>query len=306
MRPVIFDTDIGSDVDDILALALLVNSPELNLIGVTTVYGDTGRRAQITKAALDAFKRPNTPVVPGEQKTLTERQIFWAGHEGYGIDGLEKIEVSTSIQAVNYLLENIAQHGNDLEILATGPLTNIAKAISQDRETFSRIKHLYLMGGAFWLDRPEHNIRCDPEAAQVVFESGVPITAIGLDLTLRVLLEDEDVREIGRADAAGPILEDQIRRYWIYKQIKGNHPHDPLAALAMVRPDLFVFESWDVVVTQEGRSEGLTRLAKPKAGNVRVGFDVLARTAEREIVHRIAGKSGSASSGASPYRRQLL
>jgi purine nucleosidase len=291
MRPVIFDTDIGSDVDDILALAFLVNCPELNLIGVTTVYGDTVRRARITKAALNALKRPDTPVMVGEQKTLTDHQIYWAGHEGYGIDGLEKIAVPTSINAVNYLLESIGLHGNSLEILATGPLTNIAKAILQDKETFSRVKHLYLMGGAFWLDRPEHNIRCDPEAAQIVFESGIPITAIGLDLTLRVLLEDDDVHKIGQAKAAGPILEDQIRRYWIYKQIKANHPHDPLAALAMVRPDLFVFESWDVVVTNEGRSEGLTRLAKPKTGNVRIGFDVLARTAEREIVHRIAGES---------------
>lgn len=141
------------------------------------------------------------------------------------------------------------------------------------------------------MERPEHNIRCDPEAAKVVFESGIPITAIGLDLTLRLLLEEDEVRVIGEAEAAGPMLEDQIRRYWVYKQIKGNHPHDPLAALAMVRPDLFVFQAWDVVVTNEGRSEGLTRLADPKTGNVRIGFDVLARTAEREIVRRIAGKA---------------
>jgi len=291
MRPVIFDTDIGSDVDDILALAVLVNSPELNLVGVTTVYGDTVRRAQIAKAACNALKRPDIPVIAGEQKTLTDRQIYWAGHEGYGITGLEKVEIPTSTVAVQYLLETISRYGDDLEILATGPLTNIAKAILQDRPTFSRVKHLYLMGGAFWMERPEHNIRCDPEAAKVVFESGIPITAIGLDLTLRLLLEEDEVRVIGEAEAAGPMLEDQIRRYWVYKQIKGNHPHDPLAALAMVRPDLFVFQAWDVVVTNEGRSEGLTRLADPKTGNVRIGFDVLARTAEREIVRRIAGKA---------------
>jgi purine nucleosidase len=292
MRPVIFDTDIGSDVDDILALAVLVNSPELKLVGVTTVYGDTVRRARITKAACQALKRSDVAVVVGEQGTLTDRQIYWAGHEGYGIAGLEKVDVPASTGAVSYLLENIAQYRGQLEILATGPLTNIAKAILQDRDTFSQIKHLYLMGGAFWMDRPEHNIRCDPEAAKVVFESGVPITAIGLDVTLRVLLEEDDVRAIGQADnPAGPMLEDQIRRYWEYKQIKGNHPHDPLAALAMVRPELFVFETWDVVVTSEGRSEGLTRLAKPKGGNVQVGFDVFGRTAQREIVQRISRSS---------------
>ena len=296
MRPVLLDTDIGSDVDDILALALLAHSPELDVIGVTTVYGDTIRRARIAQVTCNLLHRQDVAVVPGEQQTLTGRQIYWAGHEGYGILGLDAVEISGSRSAVQYILENAERHAGQLEILAIGPLTNIAKAISENSATFSRIKHLYLMGGAYWMDRAEHNIKCDPEAAKVVFESGVPITAIGLDLTLRVLLEEQDVRTIGRApNGLGPLLEDQIRRYWEYKQIKGNHPHDPLAALAMLRPDLFVFETWDVNVTGEGRTEGFTRLVDSKNGNVRLGFDVLARTAEREIVRRVAGKSKTES-----------
>src|SRR5262249_45231012 len=149
------------------------------------------------------------------------------------------------LTAVQYLLESAERYPDELEILATGPLTNIARAIRNNPKSVSRVKHLYLMGGAFWMDRPEHNIKCDPEAAKIVFASGIPITAIGLDLTLRVLLEEQDVREIARAkNGVGSLLEDQILRYWDHKQIRGNHPHDPLAALAMVRPDLFVFETW--------------------------------------------------------------
>jgi purine nucleosidase len=146
------------------------------------------------------------------------------------------------------------------------------------------------MGGAFWLDRPEHNIKCDPEAAKIVFESGIPITAIGLDLTLRVLLEADDVRQIAQlGNGAGDLLEDQILRWWELRNITANHPHDPLAALAMVRPDLFIFENWDVDVTKEGRVEGLTRLRQPLKGKTRIGADVFARTAQKEIVRRIVG-----------------
>ena len=146
------------------------------------------------------------------------------------------------------------------------------------------------MGGAYWLDRPEHNIKCDPEAAKIVFESGISITAIGLDVTLRVLLEADDVHQIAQlGNGVGPLLEDQILRWWELRNITANHPHDPLAALSMVRPDLFLFENWDVAITKEDRTEGLTRLRQPLKGKTRIGADVFARTAQKEIVRRIVG-----------------
>ena len=288
MRPVIFDTDIGTDVDDILALVLLAKAPELQLIGVTTVYGDTLLRARIAQVTCDLLQRKEVAVIPGESRTLTGRQIFWAGLEGYGVPGLDQVQIPESIGAVHYLVESAQRYRNDLEILATGPLTNIASAIAKSPEALSRIKHLYLMGGAFWMDRCEHNIRCDPEAAGIVFASGIPITAIGLDLTLRVRLGRKDVETIGRIGGGlGPVLQDQILRWWELWQITENHPHDPLTALAMVRPDLFRFETWGVEIATEGRREGLTRLVENKSSNIRVGFDVFVRTAEREIVRRI-------------------
>jgi purine nucleosidase len=290
MRPVIFDTDIGTDVDDILALAVLARSPELNLIGVTTVYGNTQLRARITKVTCNLLGCTDTDVLIGEQETLTGRQIAWAGHEGYGVPNLDKAEVSATPGAVDYLLEKANRFAGELEALATGPLTNIGSAIKKDAATFSKLKHLYLMGGAYWLDRPEHNIKCDPEAAKIVFESGIPITAIGLDITLRVLLEANDVGQIAQlGNGVGALLEDQILRWWELRNITANHPHDPLAALAMVRPDLFIFENWDVDVTKEGRTEGLTRLRQPIKGKTRIGADVFARTAQKEIVRRIVG-----------------
>lgn len=288
MRPVIFDTDIGTDVDDILALAVLAKSPELELIGVTTVYGDTPLRAKITRVTCNLLGCTETTVLIGEKETLTGRQISWAGHEGYGVPNLDKAEVSATPGAVDYILEAANRFPGELELLATGPLTNIATAIKKDAASFSKIKHLYLMGGAYWLDRPEHNIKSDPEAAKIVFESGIPITAIGLDVTLRVLLEADDVGQIAHiGNGVGPLLEDQILRWWELRNITANHPHDPLAALSMVRPDLFLFENWDVAITKEGRIEGLTRLRQPLKGKTRIGADVFARTAQKEIVRRI-------------------
>src|SRR5678815_3812201 len=83
-RPVLLDTDIGTDVDDILALVLLARAPELRLVGVTTVYGDTTLRARMVRQVLDQMQLPDIPIGIGATETLTRRPVFWAGHEGEG------------------------------------------------------------------------------------------------------------------------------------------------------------------------------------------------------------------------------
>ena len=81
MRPVILDTDIGSDVDDILALVMLAKAPELDLVGITTVYGDTILRAKIARATCQMLERPDIDIIPGAPKPISGRQVYWAGHE---------------------------------------------------------------------------------------------------------------------------------------------------------------------------------------------------------------------------------
>ena len=88
MRPVVFDTDIGTDVDDILALVFLAKAPELKLLCVTTVYGDTKFRAKIAKTTTQMLGRNDIEVVPGESLPISGRQVHWAGHEGEGIPNL--------------------------------------------------------------------------------------------------------------------------------------------------------------------------------------------------------------------------
>jgi purine nucleosidase len=188
MRPVVFDTDIGTDVDDILALVFLAKAPELKLLGVTTVYGDTNFRAKIAKATTQMLGRNDIKVIPGESLPVSGRQVHWAGHEGEGIPNIDAIEIKHGQSGTSYIGETAEALNGELEVIATGPLTNIARAITEAPASCAKIKHLYVMGGAFWMPRAEHNVKCDADAARVVFASGIPTTVISLDLTLRVWL----------------------------------------------------------------------------------------------------------------------
>jgi purine nucleosidase len=290
MRPVILDTDIGSDVDDILALVMLAKSPELALVGITTVYGDTILRAKIAKSTCRMLERPDIDVIPGAPKPISGRQVYWAGHEGEGIPDLEAISIDSTKKAEDYLVEKAKAHAGETEILAIGPLTNIARAIELSTDFAKQVKQLYMMGGAYWLDRPEHNIRCDVDAAQTVFDSGIPITAIGLDLTLRVWITEKDLKRIAALPhQLGKTLENQIRAWWVFRDLDRNHPHDPLAALSMIRPELFRFECCNVTVGRTGREFGKTIVSDCGKGKVRIASDVFVLTAEKEIVDRIEG-----------------
>jgi purine nucleosidase len=288
MRPVVFDTDIGSDVDDILALVLLAKAPELKLLGVTTVYGDTQLRAKVAAVTCKLLERDDICIVPGVSQTLAKRQVYWAGHEGEGVPGLAETKMDEAPPAHVYIATLAEEMAGDLEVLATGPLTNIANAITASPGSLRKIKRLYLMGGAFWLDRAEHNIKCDPEAATIVFSSGLPITAIGLDLTLRVWMDEKDLQQIAQLGGGlGSMLEGQVRRWWAFRNTDRGNPHDPLAALAMIRPDLFLFENWDVTIEKKNVIEGFTRTTNPGTGSVSLGADVFVRTAEKEIIKTI-------------------
>ncbi len=289
-RPAVLDTDIGTDVDDILALVMLARAPEFQLVGVTTVYGDTTLRARMVRQVLDQMGRSDVPIAIGATQTLTNRPVFWAGHEGHGLPDLDATPVDTSLTAADLLKRTAAEHAGTLDLFAIGPLTNVAEAIEADEGFASSLHHLYIMGGAFWMDNPEHNIKCDPEAAQIVFRSGIPITACGLDVTLRAMLREADLPRLRDAkDGVGPLLEDQVRRWWAFIKTNENHLHDPLAILPADRPELFRFEQCDVTVDVGGAESGRTRLANCGEGAVTIAAEVDAGAAEEEIVRRLVG-----------------
>jgi purine nucleosidase len=263
----------------------------VQLIGVTTVYGDTVLRARMTRLVLDQLEHRAVPIGIGARETLTGRPVWWAGHEGQGIPGLDRVQIDESTTAADLLHLAATEHRGRLELFAIGPLTNVAEAISADVSFATSLRHLYIMGGAFWMEQAEHNIKSDPEAAEIVFRSGIPTTICGLDVTQRVRLREVDMAQIREAvSGIGSVLEDQVRRWWAYTGATENHLHDPMAILLALRPELFRFEQCDVRVEVEGANPGRTWVDGCGTGTVHIAADVDVRAAEQEIVRHLAGQ----------------
>jgi inosine-uridine nucleoside N-ribohydrolase len=274
-RSFILDTDIGTDVDDIFALVILARAPEIDLIGVTTVYGDTVLRARICRYVVDTLNRPEIDVLVGESQTLSHRPVWWSGHEGRGIPSLDDIEIDSSESAVDYLIRQSLERSGELEIAAIGPLTNVAMAISRDPGFGGRIRHLYIMGGVFSETGPEHNIKCDPEAADIVFSSEIPMTVVGLDVTKRLLWGQEAMDRIGASNGElGPVLAEQLKIWWDFTGKSENHPHDPIAVMTAIRPDLFTFSQGSVHSGTEAGNLAQTTFTPNPAGSARVALDL--------------------------------
>lgn len=295
----VLDTDIGSDVDDILALTLMLQSPELNLIGVTTVYGDTVQRGRMIRYVSHQFGRHEIVVAPGERETLAGRPVWWSGHEGKGIANREGIDVDEARSGVGYLCETARHHTGKLDVFAIGPLTNIARAVQSDPAFASSVNQLYVMGGAYWMEKPEHNIKCDPEAAAIVFGSGIPMTVCGLDVTTRVWLRPEDTEAIERSlGELGGVIGDMTRTWLTFMADSGvttsvpnaTNLHDPLAVLAAMRPNLFTFRNCDIEVDLAADVPGRTTPSNCGSGKIRIASEVDVSAAEREMMRRITGQ----------------
>lgn len=282
---VILDTDIGSDVDDALALGVLLGSPEVDLVGVTTVYGDTTLRARLASRLARLAGREIT-VVPGESETLTGRDVWWAGHEGKVFDDLADEPVST-VDGVRFLVDTVLSRPGEIDLVAIGPLTNVARAIRADDRFAGALRHLYVMGGRFDRADPEHNFRSDPEAADIVYSAGIGSTTTGLEVTQTVQLAADGVERIAAAGAFGAALKAEIAQWWRFNGEQWNTPHDPLTVLTMLTGDLFEYATGTVTVDP---GDGISRLTEG-AGTARVSTSVRVGDAAEQMIARIVAAS---------------
>jgi purine nucleosidase len=186
---VIIDTDIGDDIDDAFAVGLALNSPELDILGFTTAWGNTKLRARLLDRLLRETGHNEIPVAVGieryKKNAATFSQAPWASREP------EK----SHQDAVTFLLDQINKYPGEITLIAIGPETNLGAAIERDRATFTRLKRIVLMAGSVRLGYderapilasppiPEYNIVTDIPAAQAVFTSGVPLYVMPLDST---------------------------------------------------------------------------------------------------------------------------
>jgi inosine-uridine nucleoside N-ribohydrolase len=188
-QKVIFDTDIGDDVDDAFALALTVASPKLEVIGVTTAWGDTDLRARLTERLLKATGHGEIPVTAGPKThaVSTFTQARWAQSEPEPANGWP--------DGIEFTLNAIRQNPGQITLIAVAPFSNVGALIDRDAATFRKLKKIVLMGGSihrrygdlgYFPDRgpePEYNVMMDIASSRKLFASGVPIYMMPLDST---------------------------------------------------------------------------------------------------------------------------
>lgn len=269
-RALILDTDIGSDVDDAMALALILGRPDLDLLGVTTVYGDTLLRARLAQRYAGLAGRRIT-VCAGIEEPLSGRDVWWAGHEGSLHGDLHKEPVSTE-SAVTFLTRTVAERPGEVDVVAIGPLTNIAAALDADPAFENNVRALWVMGGRFTKGEPEHNFRSDAIAARRVFRSAIPTTVSGLDITSAIQVDQEHIGQLAAAGPLGAALSRDIDQWWRYWDTPWNVPHDPVTVLSLAEPDMFELSppGHIEVDTVRGEGEGASTFAVNENGRARI------------------------------------
>lgn len=255
---VIIDTDIGDDVDDALALALALSSPELDIVGVTTVFRNTTLRAKLAKKLLQVFDRPDIPVIKGIEKPLVndwDRTLIPPQVQAVE----EEIEVDEKIRAVDFIIENVLNAPGEIVLVTLGPLTNIATALIEEPGLKDRTR-IHMMGGMYSQAFPEWNIHCDPEAARIVFDSGIPITMVGLDVTLKCRLSKTEVDRMYSFGSKRTQFLSTLIKIW-QEGDESKYPilHDPLAVATLFDPSLVKKRRMNIKVETRGEfTRGVT------------------------------------------------
>jgi purine nucleosidase len=263
--PVILDTDIGSDIDDAVALSYLLRQPRCELAGITTVSGEPDRRASLADAICRAAGRDDVPIHVGTDLPLLNppRQTQAPQAEALA-DRWPHRSFARENTAIAFLRETIHSRPGEITLLTIGPLTNIALLFAVDPEIPTLLKQLVMMGGRFFFNSPskavaEWNIVCDPHAAARVFSAPVPsLTAVGLDVTTRCVLDAATCRKRFAA-AAGPLAPvADMAEVW-FRRAGAITFHDPLAAALVFDETLCTTEPHGVEVDlMSVRAQGQT------------------------------------------------
>lgn len=271
--PIILDCDPGHD--DAIALILALASPELELKAVTTSAGNQTPDKTLRNALriLTLLQRSDIPVAGGAVKPLMRELIIADNvHGESGLDGPDLPEPNFAPQtcnAVELIAQTLRVSQQPVTVVATGPLTNIALLLTSHPELHAKISRIVIMGGAAmlgnWTPAAEFNIYVDPEAAEIVFQSGLPIVMAGLDVTHRAQIMSEDIerfRHLGNpvADVVADLL-DFFMEY--HKQEKwgfqGAPLHDPCTIAWLIKPEIFTcVDRWVGVETQGKYTQGMT------------------------------------------------
>jgi inosine-uridine nucleoside N-ribohydrolase len=252
---VIIDTDIslgtpGAEIDDGAALIVLLNSPEINLKGISTVHGNVPVDLAVTNSRriLSIMDREDIPVARGCAHPLVEDLDWkawlsvWQSRYGTTPHWSGDSEVGS---AEDLLIETVLSSPGEVTLLALGPLTNLANAIKLEPRIVGATKQVVTMGGSFGkgIHEAEFNVRCDPEAAQMVFQADWSIRLYGLDITRRILFDNKDFASLPEGNEALTLLKKQARGWIATVEEQGWEKggcalHDAIVSATLVHEDL--------------------------------------------------------------------
>jgi purine nucleosidase len=269
-RKIIIDTDPG--IDDAYAMLFALNRPELEVLGITTVSGNT-HAAQGTKNALKILEhmgRTDIPVCMGCEKPLKVPIKFDTechGDDGFGNCGLPEPQAKADSRgAVDFILKTLTDNEpGTVTIVALGPLTNIASAFMKDPDALKRVKEIFSMGGAVLKGNitpvAEYNYWADPDAAAIVYDSGIPIYMIGLNITEKVPLTPNDMEFLYQhrnhnTEVLLSMYRTYVNFYWKYDRMMGAVPHDLLAMAAALDPSIVEWNHCTVQVSNTSLTRG--------------------------------------------------
>ncbi|HVW94212.1 MAG TPA: nucleoside hydrolase [Devosia sp.] len=278
---VIFDTDPG--IDDAMALLLLARHPDVELLGVTTVFGNGGIEA-VTRNALylKDFMGFAAPIAQGAGLAIDAAAPPPAVPHVHGENGLGDIEIPERIAATpdprpahKLIIELLRAHPKEITLIAVGRMTNLALALAEAPDIVDLVKEVVVMGGAFGRNGhygnvspvAEANIHGDPKAADIVFTARWPVVIVGLDVTQEVTMTNAFVAELAATGADGRFIQAISRHYARFckarEGIDGFFVHDASAVTYALHPEFFATERGAVRVATEGIAKGQT-IIKPE------------------------------------------
>lgn len=263
-RPVIIDCDTGTD--DAIALVALFGSEEVEIKGITSASGNAMQKdTQRNNRNICALLGKDIPVVKGASRSIYPRVFGY--DETHGMTGMgdlvlpEAVDYPYADEMAPEFIKRIAEEENgELELITVGPMTNIAIMLTMYPEVAEKIKHLWFMGGAVWGGNmnpvAEFNMWEDPIAATIVFNAGIPMTMVGLDVTEKAIMTKEDEVELRAYGTPAALLVADLLEYMFRRNEKGGEDammHDSLAVAAAIFPECLEFTDYYVVMDWAGR-----------------------------------------------------
>ena len=251
MTKVLLDTDIGTDVDDAVCLAYLLSHPDCELLGITTVTGESDKRASLASVLCKTAGK-EIPIYPGADRPMQgEQRQQLAQHATVLPQWPHQTDFPIN-QAVDFLANTIRSYPNEVTLLTIGPLTNIGMLFSTYPDVADLLAGLVIMGGNFSedpsiKDRIEWNVAGDSTASQIIYKTPVRLHRThGLNVTQQIVMPAEEVRERFTTPLLRPVLD--MAEIWFVQFFQSITFHDPLTAATIFEPDLCSYQQGTVII----------------------------------------------------------